>query len=231
MTHVGWWSAGLVAASAALGQGPLATHSWSFVEVVAGTNTPVAAPDGILQPGEAARLSLSVAFSPAVGSTMTYTPPPGSGVGTVAGLGGVLFDILGSANSQGTWSFNVRAPAFSLGQAGDELAGGTGRTNAGAQQFLLPGQTANSSNPVSAIWSMVWTPASFSPRTVTWQGAAASSSPSAHTGLLIQFDPVPSYVGVYIPAQFGSVSVPIVPAPGVGAVALVGAAALMRRRR
>ncbi|MFN0134390.1 MAG: hypothetical protein ACKVW3_17895 [Phycisphaerales bacterium] len=219
------------AASSAFAQGELAIHTWSFLEVAVGTNSPVPAPNGMLEPGEAARLTLNVSFTPAVGSTATYTPPPGTGVGTVAGLGGVFFDIVGDATAQGTWSFHQRSSAFSLGDPGDELPGGTGCTNAGAQQFLLPGQTANSANPALAIWRIVWTPTSYSTRNVTWQGRPTISAPSNHSFLLLQVGPTPDYVGKYVPGQFGSVVVPIVPAPGVGAVVLGGALAATRRRR
>lgn len=217
----------LGAAAAARGQEALATHLWTFVEVATGTNTPVGAPDGILQPGESARLTLSVSFTPAVGSTITYTPPPGTGVGTVAGLGSVFFDILGGPGSQGTWSFHQRAAGFPIGGPGSELPGGTGRTGAGADQLSV----SNTTNPVDAIWSMVWTPASYSSRAVMWQGAPSASSPNAHSSLFVQVGPGPNYIGLFIPGQFGSVSIPIVPAPGMGAFALVGVAALGRRRR
>lgn len=222
-------------ATVALAQGELVTYSWRFVEVVEGTNTPVASPNGMLQPGEAARLTLDVSFTPPVGSTVTYNPPPPPGVGTVAGLSEVFFNLLGDTSAQGTWSFHQRAPGFSIGMQGTELPGGTGRENASAAQFVLPGQTANALNPIPALWSMVWTPASYSPRSVTWQSAPGSSAPTTHSSLLIQYGTTaqgePQYVGKFVAGQFGSVAVPIVPAPGVGVVALGGAAWLTRRRR
>lgn len=213
----------------------LATYTLTFVEVVAGTNAPVVSPNGLLEPGEAVRLAVSVEFSPGVGSTIAYTPPPPPGVGTVAGLASMVIDLLSQPSSAGTWNSIGRAAPWSLGDAGTPTGDGSGVQNAGAGQFVLPGQTANSTNPISSIWFGVWNPASYAPRSVTWQ-IAEGQGPSDHTSILVQtgVGPTgsPQYISRFInPGQFGSVVVPIVPAPGVGAVVLSGLVAAARRKR
>lgn len=219
----------------ALAQGELVTYSWRFVEVVAGTNTAVASPNGMLQPGEAARLTLDASFTPSVGSTVVYNPPPPPGVGTVVGLSEVFFNLIGDATAQGTWSFHQRAPGFGIGMPGDELPGGRGRENASAAQIVINGMSVISSNPVQSIWSMVWTPASYSPRSVSWLSAAGSAAPNTHSSLVIQYGVgsagEPLYLGKFVPGQFGSVSIPIVPATGLGLILLAAAGATARRRR
>src|SRR4051812_24370991 len=68
-------------------------YTWNFVEVAVGTNNPVTNPNGIIEPGECARLQLNVNVTPGIGSNATYTPPPAPGTGTIAGLGSVFFDL------------------------------------------------------------------------------------------------------------------------------------------
>ncbi|MBL9030369.1 MAG: hypothetical protein JNM80_01505 [Phycisphaerae bacterium] len=210
------------------------TSSWRFAEVLAGTGTPVASPNGLIDPGEGVRLILDVSFSPPVGSTVIYNPPPPPGVGTVAGLAEVFFDLLGGPTAQGTWSNIVRAPGWAIGSSGGSQAGGAEIRGAAVGQFILPGATANAANPITAAWQGTWTPTSYATRTVTWQSRPAVGSGGNATSLLIQFGVLPTgepqYVGTFVAGQFGSVAVPIVPAPGVGVVALAGAAALVRRR-
>lgn len=223
-----------VAPPASFGQPELVSSSLRFAEVLAGTATPVASPNGLIEPGEGVRLILDVGFSPAVGTTTTYTPPPPPGVGTIAGLTEVLFDLLGGTTSQGTWSNLVRAPGWSLGGLGTSGAGGSQLTAAAVGQFILPGGTANPANPIPSIWQGTWTPASYATRNVTWQSAGAAAGGGQTTSLYIQYDVVqglPQYTSKYVPGQFGSVVVPIVPAPGVGAISLGAAAWLARRRR
>lgn len=213
----------------------LASYSLTFTEVVAGTNTPVASPNGLIEPGEGARLSLTIEFSPPVGSTITYTPPPLPGTGTVAGLASIVVDLLSQPSSPGTWNSVGRPAAWTLGDAGNPDLNGVGWQNAGAGQFVLPGQTANATNPVSNIWFGVWNPASYAPRSVTWQ-SAAGQGPNDHTTILVQHGVGPTGNPLYVsrainPGQFGSVVVPIVPAPGIGAVVLGGGCLALRRRR
>lgn len=216
-------------------QSELITYSWMYREVLAGTNTPVPSPNGLIEPGEAVRLELSVGFTPAVGATILYSPPPGTGMGTVAGLNEILFDLVGTGSAQGVWSLVERAPGWGIGGAGSVTSGGTVIEDAAAGQLILPGQTANGANPVSAIWIGVWNPSSFVPRSVTWTsmpyfpGSTITCSLTVLTGQTAAGEPI--YTNKWVPGQFGSVMVPIVPAPGLGATLLVGGMLASRRRR
>ncbi|MFN0132059.1 MAG: hypothetical protein ACKVW3_05950 [Phycisphaerales bacterium] len=222
------------AASIAFAQGELVTSNLRFAEVVAGTSTPVASPNGLIEPGEGVRLILDVSFSPPVGSSTTYPTPPPPGVGTIAGLSEVLFDLLGEPAAQGTWSSIFRPLEWRIGGPGVPQAGGTELRAAAVGQAIFAGQTANATNPIPAIWQGTWTPASYTTRNVTWRSAGALAGGNNTTSLYIQYDIVqgqPQYISKYVPGQFGSVVVPIVPAPGFGAIVLGGGCLALRRRR
>ena len=166
---------GLVASLPAAAQERV-DYTVNFVEVLAGTNAPVPTPNGILEPGEAARLSVSVSFTPAVGTTVAYTPPPSPGIGTMAGFGSMVVDLcVGPRNSPspsgfGTWSFVQRAPGWAFGDPGNVFFGSGGAyfSYLQAGQFVPPPMTANPANPIPDIWLGVWTPASYSDRSVLW---------------------------------------------------------------
>src|SRR5688572_28150811 len=124
------------------------SYVWTFKEVTAGTNTNVAVSNGMIDVGEAARLELTATITPGVGSPVTYTPPPAPGSGTIAGLGSIFFDLTATANANaGGWSFLGRAAGFALGGVGTAVGNNMNAAQAG--QFVLPGSTANASNPVN----------------------------------------------------------------------------------
>ena len=119
---------------------------------------------------------------------------------------------------------------WSLGGTGDPQPNGN-IINIGAGQFVLPGGTAVSTNPIDNIWRGTWTPSSYTVRTLTFQVAGAVASGGQHSSLLIKYGTDPQgndqYVGKFVPGMFGSCSVPI-PAPGT--LALFGGALLVYRR-
>lgn len=82
-------------------------HTLEWVEVHAGTATPVANPNGVLEPGEAALLRVAVEFDP-IGTVITL--PTISG--TVAGLSRSIFAIMPQEISPGTWSHPSVAAGF-----------------------------------------------------------------------------------------------------------------------
>jgi len=220
-------------------------YSLTFTEVNAGTSVAVSAPNGTIDTGEAARVALKITMTPGIGATVTYTPPPAPGTGTLAGLGSVFFDI-GQTNALGgTWNLITRNAGgadingtpnnWTLGGAGvGNAAGGIDAAQAG--QFVLPGSTANVSNPIVNIWRATWTPSTYTNRTVTFQSAAAVAAGPNHSSILVQYglDPNtgdPLYVAKYISAQFGNVQIPVAPAPASLALLGLGGLVAGRRRR
>jgi hypothetical protein len=205
-------------------------HSLSFLEVVAGTNNPVPVPNGRIDPGEGARISLTIAFSPAVGTTVTYTPPPPPGTGTVAGFGmtAIDLDILGGA--AGAWSFITRQSAWALGGQGQPQPT-TGVTYIMAGQFILSGMTANSQNPIPDIWSGVWTPASYAAGSIPFR-THLSGEGSSWLILQYGYKNGPLYVGKQVSSLHDpAIVIPIAPAPAAAPVLLLAAALAGHRGR
>jgi hypothetical protein len=189
--------------------------SLRFVEVFAGTNTPVPLPDGVLQAGEAARLELTVSFSPPVGTQVPYTPPPPPGVGAVAGFGFVCFSVQGLApNAQGSWSFQSFAPGWPFASSTYQTP--TSIEGVMVGQFPLQGQTANSTNPIDPVWRAVWTPAHYQPRTAIFASTTVSTlCEGGAARILLQYGSEPGTGHPYyipVPAMsylWSSVQIPI----------------------
>jgi hypothetical protein len=222
-----------VAGSAAMANAQaLMTFNWSFTEVLANTTTPVANPNGLIEPGEGAELRLSVSFSPAVGSAFQYSPPPGTGNGTVGGLSSIFFDLSASAGHNGTFHNLSRLSAWGIGGIGSIVTDGVNAAQAG--QFPLPGQTANPANPINNIWRVRWTPTDYTSRNVTFTAGKAAASSGTGAGLYIEYggDPEdPAYISVAVAGNFGSIQVPVVPSPSSLALLGLGGLVIARRRR
>ena len=209
--------------------------SIGWLEVTSGTNTPVPNPNRILEPGESARLSISVLIDPPIGSPVTYTPPPPPGIGTLAGLGAIFVDLLAgtgpSPSGAGSWAFIAQAPGWALGSPGTPTYAGAYMLGIQAGQFIPPSGTANSSNPIPDIWHGVWTPSVYSDRAEVWNLSPALPGPS-QLAILVRYgtDPSgnPQYVVKFVPGTYGSTTIPIIPAPSAF---LVLAPLLARRRR
>jgi hypothetical protein len=224
------WLVGTTPASA---QSPSLSASLNFLEVFAGTNTPVPNPNGVIEPGEAARIELTIALSPPVGTHVQTA----HGAGILAGLYYIIYDLRGSMAAEGSWSHLTRAPGWALGGPGEPQAGGALVAGLSAGQTLPPGALANPQNPIEQIWSGVWTPAAYTARTTIFQVDHPSPPPatgSAH--VIIQTGTNPNGSPIYsslpfIPSQFGSVQVPVIPAPGTLGGWLLAFLVFNRRRR
>ena len=231
-------AAGLAATSLPAAAQERVDYTLSFIEVLAGTNTPLSNPNGIVEPGEAARISITAQVTPPVGSPVTYSPPPAPGTGVIAGLGSMFVDLAvgnqsnPSPSGAGSWSSIERASGWALGGAGEPTSGGARVMYITAGQFVSPGTTVNPANPILDIWQGVWTPLVYSDRAVTWRLFSTLSGIGA-ASILIQYGQDPSgnplYTGEYVPATYGSTTIPIIPAPA--SLFALSAILLQRRRR
>lgn len=228
--------AGLPAAAAAQVS---ITYSWTWSEVLAHSSTPVSSPNGLIEPGEGARLSLTTTITPGIGSTVTYTPPPAPGFGRLAGLGRVHFDLLGSGALGGGWSSISRTSAgfnWGWGEPGTGQPSGD-LLSAQAGQYVFQGSVAIPDNPIIGIWRGTWTPADYTPRLAAFQSTAAAAAGPNHSAVLIEYgeDPSPQgpfYVGSFVPGLFGNTGpIPIVPAPASPVLLCLCGLAAARRRR
>jgi hypothetical protein len=216
-----------------------------WLEVVAGTTTPVANPNGIVEPGEAARIAITATILPGIGMPANYPAPPGpgSGTGTIAGFGLMTVDLVAgtqqapSLGGAGSWTSIVRFPGFAVGSYAPPTHRGAYMHYLQAGQFPLPGTTANSSNPLVNLWRGTWTPADYSERSVAWNlfnipptGGPAPGPPPA--SILIQYGSpqYPQYAGKVVPASFGSTTIPIIPAPASLALLVTFCVGHRRRR-
>jgi hypothetical protein len=224
------------------------THSWS--EVVAGTLTPVSSPNSVIEPGEGARIAIKlealVNGANAIGQTVSYTPPPAPGFGTIRGIASFVYNLQGTGgDATGAWSNRAISPILSAGAfTGTILNGGAHIDTLGGGQFVAPGQTANSTNPIADAWIGVWSPTSYLQRTVNFRAEPYLHPPGQYNGVLVHYgsafvdpsDPTTEYalyLTKYILGSFDpGANIPIVPAPTSGPLlVLAGAAALRHRRR
>ncbi|MFN0133393.1 MAG: hypothetical protein ACKVW3_12810 [Phycisphaerales bacterium] len=204
------------------------TYTLTWSEVVAGSNVPVPMPNGMIEPGEGVRIAIRATITPGIGSTATYFPPPPPGVGTIAGLGSMNIDLLGTNVNGGTWSNITRNAAQNPGGipgGGNWMlgSGGSGQANGDiislqAGQFILPGMTASATNPVENIWRGTWTPGNYAQRVASFQSDDSGRGYST-ASILIQYgiDPNghPQYVGKFVLPVLGNTGpIPIVPGPG-----------------
>ena len=226
--------------------------SYSWLEVVGATTTPVtgAAANSVVDPGEGARISISIQAlingTSAVGQTATYTPPPPPGTGTVRGIASMIYNFVGdngAASAQGTWGTRSIAGALSTGAfTGNSLSGGAVLDSFGGGQFVAPGGSAISTNPISNAFRGVWQPTSYVNRTVNWKCAPGTAAPSGQqNGMLVAYgvtqpdpsDPTTWYDNLltkYVGSDFqNGINIPVAPAPS--SVALLGLGALVAGRR
>lgn len=221
------------------------TYTLTWSEVVANSNQPVAVPNGMIEPGEGVRIAIRATITPGIGTTVIYTPPPPPGVGTIAGFGFLFLDLIQTNADGGTWSSitrNAEANPGGIPGGGNWTigSGGSGQMDGSitamqAGQFVLPGTTANPTNPVQNVWRGTWTPSSYSQRTASFQSERAVTQ-GGNSGILVQYgiDPngAPQYVAKFVPSVLGNTGpIPIVPAPGIGSGAMVVAGWAAQRRR
>lgn len=191
------------------------THHLTFREVNAETLEPVAHPNGIIEPGEAVQISLSMSFTPPVGSSV---PPPWPSTFTVAALGGGMVEVHASSGTWHNWSLREgwNNPIGSYNPAGYATAFYIGGII--AQQRAIGAET---SNPVENIWQGFWQPSTYTDRMETFSTYHWGASSS--TALWLRDPPEPQqFYNAQARTYFAMKQIPIaIPAPGTGAMLLI----------
>lgn len=213
------------------------TLSFSEVDTL---GFPVASPNGNLEPGEGALIRMGISFT-GQNTVGTFQPNIGTfGSGTIRGFGSGFFDLIGT-NAQGTWLLD-QSQGFGVsddwdvtgGQGNGTPAGGGGTLrNLQMGQFTATAAGINTTNPITAIWSGVWIPSSYTLRLVNFTTTGAGAAGTSIASVLFRLNeatPAGAFVTTANLAQ-GSVNIPILPAPsGLALLALAGLTAWGRRR-
>jgi hypothetical protein len=229
---------GIILLWAALGSSPAFAQSpaeftamFSWMEVYAGTTTPVAHPNGVLEPGESALLTLGVSFTP-VGTIVQYHDPLPGGTAPVAGFRGTGFGIVATDAGPGVWAYGGgRWP----GGIGAPYNHGLGWTTA-SQPWPPAGALPDPVNPIPDLWKALWTPDSYDPRQVRFDLNLSQllGGGNGHLYVVYGTDPVTGNPLVGAARAWANsppgVTIPTVPAPGAAPVLLTLCACLRRRR-
>jgi hypothetical protein len=201
----------------------IATHHLSFTEVDAATRLPVANPNGIIEPGEAARVSLSISFDPPVGSIVYAWHNPTEPQTVVA----FCYSKAEVIASSGAWSHPQLAPGWNF----------TGMPTAanGRYAILDAAQNhvnANTSNYIMDIWHAIWTPTIYTNGMTLIYTWPRGISPLNSSAIWLR-DPQWNHSPASVNTQIAEILIPTsaVPAPGTGVVVLGGLLICGRRRR
>ena len=212
--------------------------------------------DTTLDPGERALILASVSFTGG-NPLVNFSPSIGAFTsGTIVGLGTCYMDIRSAAgDASGLYNNGLTNPAStsvgpnagSTGTSGYGVRGGwrlganaangqpvaNGFANIGPGQLPTDPSLGNSTNPIANIDRLGWTPNSYATRTQTFSAAGAAGAGANAIGMYLDLDGQTGGVA-YIPlanVTFGSVNIPIAPAPASLALLGLGGLVAGRRRR
>lgn len=219
---VAWAVTTVVGDSVVRAQAGHVNFSLGWSEVAAGTQNPVSAPDGVLQPGEAARFSITIDFTD-VGTPISYQ----GGTARVAGFRSSGFGVSPTTVQAGAWSELSIASGFE-GSMGFAFPQGQLAFCRIQQPLPLPGSAPIPTDPLVGVWQVNWVPTSYSPRQVDFLiGIVFDDYPT----LFVESGPE-TYALVTAIGHYGqSVPVSIAPAPGVAFVFGAAGVVWSRRRR
>jgi hypothetical protein len=220
--------------------------SLSFIEVDAVTGVPVGSPNGVIDPNEAAQLSMNVSFT-GFNTVASFSPSIGTfTTGTIRGFGSAILDLNGTANNggnaNGSWSTDInvglglQAPFDAAGEPGfgTPTGGGSHLINVQPGQFPSGASGIATTNP-AFVWTGIWTPGSYASRTVTFATAPGSvvNPGSPFAALMLRLNASLAGSASIGLQQFthGSVNIPVAPAPASLALLGLGAMVAGRRRR
>jgi hypothetical protein len=194
--------------------------------------------NSILEPGESAVLHLTVTMTPAVNTLVPYSGGQRP-TGTLRGIAWGFIDLIGAGGTQGTFNldwmlgYGVDPTWDFFGPGGYGTPDGTGLLNIRFGQFYPIGGSLNTTNPIVNVWNAEWTPASYSARSVTFGTAEGTAAGPGHASqVIIRWGPFSgNEQTVYSLSDFGTLNIPIVPAPaGLALLGVGGVIAFTRRR-
>jgi hypothetical protein len=236
MRNIRAWLAGfayLSLAAAADGQSTTAaTLAYSLAWEDTGNH------DSVLEPGESALLRVTTTMTPGVNTVIPFTGGQGGPTGTLRGIASGFFDLQGQGGTQGTFNldpslgYGVDHTWDLVGPGGSGTPNGTGLINIQFGQFPPGSMEVITTNPIVNVWSTLWTPTSYTGRTVHF-GTADSSFRNGYSWAIIRWGPLNGNIQAVISlSSFSTVNIPIVPAPsGLVLMGLGGALACARARR
>jgi hypothetical protein len=186
--------------------------------------------NGILEPGESARFSLTVIMTPGPGVPVTYTGGSATS-GTLRGIASGFFDLSGTNSAEGAWTGRTIVQPWDIyGAHGTAADAGARLLDIRFGQAPPNNASINTTNPIISVFEGTWTPASYAVRTTQWAVLPGTSSGGVAARVFI----LPNGVGeiaenVICGASLGQAMIPIIPAPP-GALVLWTAAGFAARR-
>jgi hypothetical protein len=193
--------------------------------------------NGTLEPGESAVLHLTVTMAPPVNTVIPFSGGQGGPTGTLRGIASGFIDLTGAGGTQGTFGLDPNLgygvdPTWDLiGPGGYGTPNGTGLINIQFGQFQ---HFPNTTNPIVNVWQALWTPSSYTSRTVTFGTADGTAAGTGYaSAVIIKWGPLNGNLqNATCLSDFGTLNIPIVPAPpGLGLLGLWGVLAGTRPRR
>lgn len=188
--------------------------------------------NGVVEPGETARIVLGVSFEPTYGSPANWqsSTPWGTLPGTVECFGSLRFGLFGGNDAEsGQLSFKGKAPV--------EWTSSYKYTKGSIWNVYLrqdPGSILIYDNPLDLMW-WDWIPDTYDPRFVDWYGEAwplatatnkvilKTDLPTGEKGVLVK--------DIWITLPTGLVGIQVVPAPAAAPGLGLGLLLMNRRRR
>jgi hypothetical protein len=216
-------------------------YSMTFADINGNNN-------GVVEPGEAVRLRLTMTMTPAIGTVIPLsgaTAPTGTLLGIGSGFidmafGNALGGTFQNTGSVGGISNGVLGSWNLVGPAAHGTISGSNIQNIQIGQFpfnSLPYDPDNNptgvrqNNPLTNVYTIVWTPSNYTSRTVNVTLSPGSASGGVAATVLVQTNPDPNNppTGANSLFTFGTANIPIVPAPS--SLALLGLGGLIAGRR
>lgn len=211
--------------------------TWQEADPTSGL--PIADPNGLLEPGEAALIRLTIGLTHPVLTPVTWDPAivGGTGSGIIRGILEFSLNLVGTGGARGNWDHLHVDPIMDLFTgSGTSSSGGAVLANIGGGQ-LPTSQSVNPTNPWLNVWTGVWSPESFLSRTVTFQSTLPTDLTiplftAWPTGAVVRDAVQTSTVLVgALDSHYNSLQIPIVPAPGAAGALLIAGGLCTRGRR